>query len=123
MNSASEAERKDFFERARRSAEEDYKHNNRDAGALTRWGGALLELANFMPGEQASGHVNEAVKKFLMALEIDEHKDDTLWCLGNAYTSQGFLCPVKKEALEIFEKAKVRPLHLLLLLFRCVHAS
>lgn len=107
MQTPTEAERKDFFERARKQAEEDYKRNNRDAGALTRWGGALLELANFMPGEEASGHVNEAVKKFHMALEIDENKDDTLWCLGNAYTSQGFLCPSKAEALAIFDKAKV----------------
>lgn len=107
MQSASESERKDFFERARRQAEEDFKRNNKDAGALTRWGGALLELANFMPGEEASGLVNEAVVKFNLALEIDPRKDDTLWCLGNAFTSQGFLCPSKGEALEIFDKAKV----------------
>ena len=107
MQSATEAERKEFFERARRQAEEDFKRNNRDAAALTRWGGALLELANFMPGEQASGHVNEAVTKFHQALEINPSKDDTLWCLGNAYTSQGFLCPSKSEALAIFDKAKV----------------
>lgn len=104
---ASDSERKDFFERARKQAEEDYNRNSKDAGALTRWGGALLELANFMPGEEASGHVDEAVKKFHMALEIDSTKDDTLWCLGNAYTSQGFLCPSKTEALAIFDKAKV----------------
>lgn len=107
MAGASDEERKDFFERARKQAEEDYHRNDRDANALTRWGGALLELANFMPGEQASSHVNDAVDKFHLALAIDPKKDDTLWCLGNAYTSQGFLCTQKNEAMGLFEKAKV----------------
>jgi tetratricopeptide (TPR) repeat protein len=102
-----DAERKDFFEKARKQAEDDWHVNNRDASALTRWGGALLELANFLPGEEASSHVNEAVDKFHQALVIDPSRDDTLWCLGNAYTSQGFLCPLKGEAMVLFDKAKV----------------
>ena len=47
----------------------------------------------------------EAVKKFEMALKINPKKHDALWCLGNAYTSQGFLFPALEKAQEYFDKA------------------
>jgi tetratricopeptide (TPR) repeat protein len=103
----SDADRKTFYEMAKAQAEDDYRHNNRDSQALTRWGGALLELANFMPGEEASSMVDEAVDKFQEALVIDPKKHEALWCLGNAYTSQGFLSPSKPLATGLFTKAKV----------------
>ena len=107
MAQATDAERKDFFERARRQAEDDYNKNKRDASALTRWGGALLELANYMPSDEAPQYVDDAVRKFQEALTIDPRRDEALWCLGNAYTSQGFLSPQKMKAMELFARAKV----------------
>lgn len=106
-------QRQQFFEAARRSAEEDYKKNSKDAQALTRWGGALLELANFKPGEEASDMVEHAVSKFQKALTIEPAKHDALWCLGNAFTSQGFLSPQKDGAMQLFEDAKVRTMRIL----------
>jgi hypothetical protein len=32
--------------------------------ALTKWGGALLELAHFRQGEEAYGMIEEAISKF-----------------------------------------------------------
>jgi len=108
MSMNNEMERKRFFEGALRDAEADFKRNSKDAGALTRWGGALLELANFQPGEDAAAMVDEAVRKFQAALKIQPKKHDTLWCLGNAYTSQGFLSQSRMLANGLFKKAKVR---------------
>jgi tetratricopeptide (TPR) repeat protein len=99
---------KNFFESAKSKAESDVKRNPKDTGALTRWGGALLELANFMPGEEASDMVDAAVSKFQQALTMDPKKHDALWCLGNAYTSQGFLSAQKEAAEDLFRKAEVR---------------
>jgi hypothetical protein len=59
--------------------------------ALTKWGGALLELAHFRQGNEAYDMIEEAITKFEHALSIDAKRHDALWCLGNAYTSQGFL--------------------------------
>jgi hypothetical protein len=39
-----------FFEEARHRAEADHQINPEDAHVLTRWGGALLELAHFRQG-------------------------------------------------------------------------
>lgn len=51
--SREELERMIFFEQAKEQAELDVKRNPNDASALTRWGGALLELAHFRQGHEA----------------------------------------------------------------------
>jgi tetratricopeptide (TPR) repeat protein len=107
---ASDQERKAFYEAAKQQAQDEVERNPNDAHALTRWGGALLELANFMPGEEAAHYVDEAVDKFQHALRVDAKKHEALWCLGNAYTSQGFLSTRKSDANVLFKKAQVRAL-------------
>lgn len=47
----------------------------------------------------------QAITKLKQALEQDEGRADACWCLGNAYTSQGFLCNDRPEALQLFDKA------------------
>ena len=73
--------------------------------ALTRWGGALLELAHFCHGAEAYEKISTAVSKFDEALAIDPKKHDALWCLGNAYTSQGFLTADGSAAGDLFKRA------------------
>ena len=73
--------------------------------ALTRWGGALLELAHFCHGAEAYEKISTAVSKFDEALAIDPKKHDALWCLGNAYTSQGFLTADSGAAAALFKRA------------------
>eukprot|EP01024_Parvocaulis_polyphysoides_P006982 TRINITY_DN1207_c1_g1_i1.p2 TRINITY_DN1207_c1_g1~~TRINITY_DN1207_c1_g1_i1.p2 ORF type:complete len:234 (-),score=44.25 TRINITY_DN1207_c1_g1_i1:331-963(-) len=99
-------ERMMFFEQARQQAEADYKKNNKDVLALTRWGGALLELASFHQGSQAETMINDAEDKFKEALSIEPDRPDTLWCLGNAYVSKGFLSTLEADANELFDQAK-----------------
>jgi hypothetical protein len=53
MGSREELEKLVFFEGAREQAESDHAANPNDAQALTRWGGALLELAHFRQGTDA----------------------------------------------------------------------
>jgi len=48
-----ELERIIFFERAKDEAEQAVKRDPHDSSALTRWGGALLELAHFRQGHDA----------------------------------------------------------------------
>eukprot|EP01025_Chloroclados_australasicus_P020495 TRINITY_DN2159_c0_g1_i1.p2 TRINITY_DN2159_c0_g1~~TRINITY_DN2159_c0_g1_i1.p2 ORF type:complete len:213 (+),score=49.57 TRINITY_DN2159_c0_g1_i1:215-853(+) len=103
---ADDMERMKFFEMARQQAEDDYNKNNKDVQALTRWGGALLELASFRQGSQAEDMIDEAEQKLKMALEIDPQRADTLWCLGNSYVSKGFVNSDESEAIELFDKAK-----------------
>lgn len=98
-------ERLMFFEQAREQAEREFKANNQDAMALTKWGGALLELAHFRQGNEAYDMIEEAIAKFEQALAIDARRHDALWCLGNAYTSQGFLSADASSANEYFDKA------------------
>ena len=101
-----ELERMLFFEEARQRAEADHAINPEDAHVLTRWGGALLELAHFRQGVEAVEMIELAVTKFNSALKIDARKHDALWCLGNALTSQGFLFAEAEKAGEYFDEAK-----------------
>lgn len=120
-----------FFEQAREHAEREFKANNKDAlvrcrpcspprpspppppdsprppspQALTKWGGALLELAHFRQGGEAYEMIEEAIEKFKQALDLDAGRHDALWCLGNAYTSQGFLSADGDAAGAFFTKA------------------
>ena len=103
---AEELERMQFFEQARARAEQDHKANPSDAQVLTRWGGALLELAHFKQGPEAVQMIELAVSKFEAALAINPKKHDALWCLGNALTSQGFLFQEAERAGDFFDKAK-----------------
>jgi tetratricopeptide (TPR) repeat protein len=64
-----------------------------------------LELAHFRQGEEAYEMIEEAIKKFDKALVLDARRHDALWCLGNAYTSQGFLSESAHKASEFFIKA------------------
>jgi tetratricopeptide (TPR) repeat protein len=94
-----------FFEQAREAAEREFKANNKDAMALTKWGGALLELAHFRQGAEAYDMIEEAIHKFQSALRLDAGRHDALWCLGNAYTSQGFLSAEAAAANAYFTRA------------------
>lgn len=103
---ADEAEREQFFEAARISAQKDFQRDPKDARALVRWGGAMLELAHFKQGSEADDYIKEAIAKLEQALTIDDKCTDAMWCLGNAYTSLGFLASDRKSALELFDKAE-----------------
>lgn len=101
-----------FFEQAREQAERDHQHDPTDIMAIIRWGGALLELAHFRQGEEAYEMIEQASEKFKQALKINPRKHDALWCLGNAYTSKGFLSTNEdtahgafKDASDCFKKA------------------
>ncbi|KAI3428347.1 hypothetical protein D9Q98_006727 [Chlorella vulgaris] len=98
-------ERLMFFESAREQAEREWKINNKDSMALTKWGGALLELAHFRQGNEAYEMIEQAIVKFEEALGIDPKRHDALWCLGNAYTSQGFLSATAPTADRYFQRA------------------
>ncbi|KAK9813927.1 hypothetical protein WJX73_005252 [Symbiochloris irregularis] len=94
-----------FFEQAQEAAEREYAKNNNDIMAIIRWGGALLELAHFRQGEEAYDMIEQASEKFKQALRIDPKKHDALWCLGNAYTSKGFLSTDESVAHKCFADA------------------
>lgn len=95
-----------FFEDARKRAEMDHEENPEDAQVLTRWGGAMLELAHFKQGDDAVEMIELAISKFQAALKIEPRKHDALWCLGNALTSQGFLFQEAEKACSYFDEAK-----------------
>ena len=68
--------------------------------------GEVVLLANCMVLTRATFLLTaKAVEKFLMALEVNPKKHEALWCLGNAYTSQGFLYAEAKKAQEHFDQA------------------
>lgn len=101
-----EAEREAFFEQARAQAEKEFEQDNTNAQALVRWGGALLELAHYKQGDEAKLCIAEAIMKLNKAIQIDPERTDAEWCLGNAYTSLGFLSGDKEEAMEHFNMAE-----------------
>uniref|UniRef100_A0A2P2L324 Uncharacterized protein MANES_17G103300 n=1 Tax=Rhizophora mucronata TaxID=61149 RepID=A0A2P2L324_RHIMU len=107
MEMPSEFDRLLFFEHARKTAEAAYATNPLDAENLTRWGGALLELAQFQNVPDSKKMILDGISKLEEALPIEPNKHDTIWCLGNAHTSYAFLTPDQREAREYFEKATV----------------
>ncbi|KAG6542163.1 hypothetical protein Mapa_016395 [Marchantia paleacea] len=94
-----------LFEQTREKAASEYLRSPNDPDNLTRWGGALLELAHFRQGQESADMIQEAVSKFEEALRIAPKKHDTLWCLGNAHTSQGFLFSDADKANDYFQQA------------------
>ncbi|WIA12152.1 hypothetical protein OEZ85_012225 [Tetradesmus obliquus] len=103
---ADESEREQFFEVAKAQAQKDFQEDPTNAHALVRWGGALLELAHFKQGSDADKCISDAIAKLEQALSIDPERTDAEWCLGNAYTSMGFLAADRKTALQHFNKAE-----------------
>uniref|UniRef100_A0A7N2QZN5 Mitochondrial import receptor subunit TOM20 n=1 Tax=Quercus lobata TaxID=97700 RepID=A0A7N2QZN5_QUELO len=96
-----------FFEHARKTAEATYAKDPLDADNLTRWGGALLELSQFQNMAESKKMIQEAISKLEEALLVNPKKHDTLWCLGNAHTSQAFMTPDLDEAREYFDKSAI----------------
>ncbi|KAJ8648889.1 hypothetical protein MRB53_001912 [Persea americana] len=94
-----------FFEHARITAETHYARNPLDADNLTRWGGSLIELSQFQGGAESVNMLQDAISKLEEALTINPKKHDTLWCLGNALTSQAFTIPDFDLAEALFKKA------------------
>ncbi|KAK2661471.1 hypothetical protein Ddye_000045 [Dipteronia dyeriana] len=107
MDMQSEFDRLLFFEHARKTAETTYAKDPLDAENLTRWGGALLELSQFQNVPDSKKMISEAISKLEEALLVIPNKHDTLWCLGNAYTSHAFITPELEEAKEYFNKATI----------------
>ncbi|MCE3050264.1 mitochondrial import receptor subunit tom20 [Datura stramonium] len=105
MEMQSDFDRLLFFEHARKTAEATYAKDPLDAENLTRWGGALLELSQFQPVNESKKMISDAISKLEEALEVNPQKHDAIWCLGNAYTSHGFLTPDEDEAKVYFDKA------------------
>lgn len=105
MDMQSDFDRLLFFEHVRKTAETAYAANPLDAENLTKWGGALLELSQFQPVNESKKMISDAISKLEEALEVNPQKHDTIWCLGNAYTSLGFLNPDEDEGKVYFDKA------------------
>ncbi|CAN4082290.1 unnamed protein product [Withania somnifera] len=105
MDMQSDFDRLLFFEHARKTAETAYAKDPLDAENLTRWGGALLELSQFQSVTESKKMISDAISKLEEALEVNPQKHDAIWCLGNAYTSNGFLNPDEDEAKVYFDKA------------------
>lgn len=104
--SQAEIERLILFEQVRMTAEANYIKNPHDADNLTRWGGALLEISQYANFEESKQMLGAAVSKFEEALVVNPRKHDTLWCLGNAFTNQGFLTPDISDAAVYFKRAR-----------------
>ncbi|EOA24765.1 hypothetical protein CARUB_v10018043mg [Capsella rubella] len=105
MDTEVEFDRLLMFEQIRKDAEENYKSNPLDADNLTRWGGAMLELAQFHSIPDAKQMIQDSIAKFEEALLIDPKKHDAVWCIGNAYTAFAFLTPDEAEAKYNFDLA------------------
>eukprot|EP00200_Dunaliella_tertiolecta_P003891 CAMPEP_0202346526 /NCGR_PEP_ID=MMETSP1126-20121109/5277_1 /ASSEMBLY_ACC=CAM_ASM_000457 /TAXON_ID=3047 /ORGANISM="Dunaliella tertiolecta, Strain CCMP1320" /LENGTH=173 /DNA_ID=CAMNT_0048937943 /DNA_START=117 /DNA_END=635 /DNA_ORIENTATION=+ len=100
-----DADRENFFEAARLQAQRDFEKDKKNAQALVRWGGALLELAHYKSGRESTDMIKQAIVKLQQSLEIDPSRADAEWCLGNAFTSMGFLQDDKPSAQELFSRA------------------
>ncbi|CAK9143305.1 unnamed protein product [Ilex paraguariensis] len=105
MEMQNEFDRLLFFEHARKAAESTYAKNPLDADNLMRWGGALLELAQFQSVPDSKKMILDAISKLKEALLVNPKKHDVIWCLGNAHTSYAFLTPDQDEAKGYFDKA------------------
>ncbi|CAN1187876.1 Mitochondrial import receptor subunit TOM20 [Linum perenne] len=105
MDMANDLDRMLFFEHARKTAEATYATNPLDAENLTRWGGSLMELAQFQSVPDAKKMILDGISKLDEALSINPTKHDAIWCLGNAHTSFAFLTPNEEEADTYFKKA------------------
>lgn len=104
-SSQSDLDRLLMMEHARKTAELAYAQNPLDADNLTKWGGALLELAGFQSPAESVEYCEVAKTKLEEALQIDPERHETLWCLGNAYTSHGFYTKEHETAVGYFAKA------------------
>ncbi|CAI7820555.1 unnamed protein product, partial [Closterium sp. NIES-53] len=98
-------ERVMFFEQTREQAMAEFKKNPHDADNLTKLGRTLVELAQFIQGQESNEMLDDAVSKFDEALKIAPSRPDTLWWLGNAHTTRGFQTPDATLANVSFEKA------------------
>lgn len=94
-----------YAENNRKTAEENYVQDPLDADNLTKWGEALIELSSCQNPRDSKKMIEDARAKLEEALEIDPTKHYTLWCLGNALTSCGFLTPDLNDAKGHFDKA------------------
>ncbi|XP_004502297.1 mitochondrial import receptor subunit TOM20 [Cicer arietinum] len=92
-------------EHTRKTAEENYAQNPLDGDNLTKWGEALIELSAFQNPRDSKKMIEDALSKLEEALLINPTKHYTLWCLGNAHTSCGFLTPDISDAQGDFDKA------------------
>lgn len=101
-----DAEREAFFEHARLQAQKEYEADNTNTQALVRWGGALLELAHYKNGSESRDCIQEGITRLKQALQQDPERTDAEWCLGNAYTSLGFLSNDKSDAMKHFDAAE-----------------
>ncbi|KAL9686279.1 hypothetical protein QQ045_023735 [Rhodiola kirilowii] len=63
-----------FFEDARKTAEAIYIKNPLDAGNLTNWGEALLELSQFQNFHDLMSMIRDAISKLDEALVVNPNK-------------------------------------------------
>ncbi|CAK7328312.1 unnamed protein product [Dovyalis caffra] len=96
-----------LFEHARKTAEAAYAQDPLDADNLLKWGGALLELAQFQSVPDSKKMMLDGITKLEEVLLINPKKHEAIWYLGNAHTSYAFLTPDQDEANRNFEKAAV----------------
>lgn len=102
-----ELQRLMIFEENMKQATAEYKRNPKDVENLTKLGRTLVELAQFMQGQEAVEMIEDAVSKLEEAVAISPKKHDALWWLGNAHTTKGFQTPEAALANASFEKAAV----------------
>ncbi|XWS22753.1 hypothetical protein CRYUN_Cryun29cG0063400 [Craigia yunnanensis] len=92
-------------EHTRKTSELTYAKDPLDAENLTKWGGALLELAQFQTVSDAKKMITDAISKLDEALMINPSKHETLWCMGNAHSTAAFMTTDNDEAKISFDQA------------------